>query len=591
MLRVHEEMKNSFMNPSTIVVSQDSRLEQIKQYLTLKLSVRPQKIDAEDVVKIKDAIDSIKYPYPAQSMKDFLFYIDDKAAGLMALSKHPVVSEWGNKCKNFYVSDPLNKHVQPETGLVVAKRDGIDVIIGTGQIFRGQGVWHLSGNRWEPGPGSRDQTINGSEIWFNFNLVLNTGYGGIRYVYHPPIKPPNLSNIKLKLISPIHVAALIGDKKLMESLIAKGAKLDDDNNDWHVTPLEMAILSEHIDLVDFMCQKNINKAKGLKIAIEKSSFTMIEKLVNCGAPITDEVFEAAGKRDQKLHEYLVISRKNHLQNILTTQAAYTALQTILNYPEIPVDMLVDIICKFPDVINMITDINDGNTLLHHLVIENNPVKVKAFLSAIVEAKLLTTLSFDVEKTNKAGKTILRLALDSKNKDVISAVILYGIPKTTSVETEILENKIILPEIKDERARLQRELDAKMSRMLIATNGGTINNTINLAIVAAQQEAMAAQVKTLTQQNMQLMQSMQALLLQCQEFKRENAEIRALLQATRPDLALPAPAPESPVAQNRNHLFAVANNMPVSSLPVTQNDPGSGQVVVHHRQLDLTGSPR
>lgn len=569
-----------------VVAKQDSKLEKLKLSLEKRLNNHPPKVDAQEMKTISDAINRVQFPYSTQHMQNFLYYINVETANLLARSKHPIVSEWGNKCTSFYSTDPLNKHVQPETGLVVAQKGGINHHPHVDNVWRnmytGNGVWNLVSNSWVPSPGSYvGTTTDASTVQQSLSNLLYTGCGtGYRSWVNniPPIRPPDLSKVQLKLISPILVAALIGDKKLMEDLRAKGAKLEDDNNEWHITPLEIAILCEHTDLVDFMFQQNINKAKALKIAVEKCSFTMIEKLVNCNAPITDEVIELARKRDQALCSYLEIMQKDNLQRIITNEGPYKALQTILDYPEVPIQSLVELICQYPDVINTIPNAADGNTILHQLVIAKDPIKVQAFMTAILEAKSLVTLSFDIEKKNKKGQTVLSLALfppklTQQEKDVVSALILYGNPSRTSVETEIANANIIIPEINRKREQLEQAAKEKMSRLLLTSSRSEIDTNRNLAVVAAEVEVQK-------QQNVLLMGLVQTLFIECQEAKRENAEIRALLQATHPQLTLPAPA--SPTSQHRNRLFAITNQ---------EVQPLNGQQKLNESEQGVALSPR
>lgn len=491
------EMKGREPRPTPVmVVRQDNPLEVLRTSLAEKFKSTSIRLDEKEKQAIQEEINRVQYPFP---VKDFLFYINAETAKVLATSTHPIVREWGNAFVNFYSSDPLNKHTQPETGLVVAKRDGIQGCAGT-RTFTGNGVWSYVDKDWVVSPGSkagftRHTQISMLPVCLNFWLYTGNTITGIL-----AINPPKLSNIPFKLLSPLHVATLIGDMSLIQSLLAKGARIEDDCNHWHMTPLDMAIHSEQIEVIDFLFPKMspISKAKALKTSVEKSSFAIIEKLLHANVPIMDETLKVAKMRDENLSRYLEIARKVNTDRMFAIEGAFKTALTLLSYPEAPIPLLVELVKNNPDVVNTM---ENGNTLLHSFVIEKNSVAVKAWLTAIFTVRFQKkSPAFDgyIEKKNSAGKTVLTLALDvlqtapnnEQYKELVNAVMMYGDPLYTYEVQRINQHNIDTTAIMGKRTELVITTVAGISELQEVQTHVGVQNSLHVGILAHQQETLA-----------------------------------------------------------------------------------------------------
>ncbi len=263
----------------------EDKLHDLDSDLTHKFPSRNlEKIDKEEITNLTQAIKTNSYAY---SLKNFLYYISEGTANLLANSKHPVLKQWGDKCQQFYKTDPLNQFVDPLSGMAVVKRGGYNNIYSI-PVFIGQGAWELIENNWVPVPGSYSDNYPWSYTIDNFNKIV---YGGSSHC--KAVNPPSLCDYPMDLISPMHIAALLGDKVLMQMLLDKGASFDDDHNKSRVMPVEFPVLFEKMDILDFMLKKGLAKNKILKAAAKIGSFSFIKKLLDMNFPITDDVLESA----------------------------------------------------------------------------------------------------------------------------------------------------------------------------------------------------------------------------------------------------------------------------------------------------------
>jgi len=404
-------------------------LEKLEKYLAARYSSSQMPaINELEKLSIKNAIQNIQYPY---SIKDIQVYINEETANLLSSSSHPVLKEWGEKCKQVYIDLSLNKFIEPTSGLVVAKRGGISFTnYGMSLSFAGNGVWSVSISRWVASPGS--QCMQGSSSFSTYlDGMLYTN--GFLSMTSSAINPPNLSTSPLKLLSPLHIAVLLDDVQLMKYLISKDFRVDDDLNDWHLTPIEFAVMFDRSNAMECLLQNNAikNIDKALKLAVEKGSFSLLEKLTEY-ATLTQEAIDAAMNRDKNFYYYLEGKRKNDVLEKLKTQNPLVVLQSFLNQTVMPLPLpsIIDLICDYPEVITMpLSGDTDNNPILHWAITSKDIKKVETLLVAIFQSGFMTGKSvFDAEKKNGKGKTILDLALELGNDEITAAVLLYANPK-------------------------------------------------------------------------------------------------------------------------------------------------------------------
>jgi ankyrin repeat protein len=398
-----------------------------------------------------------------------LYFINQATLQALLRSTHPIVKEWGERCRLFSSATPKRTFVDETTGLLRTPRFSIHNIFFNQTI---QGFWHINKNYWQP---VEYPERSGSEP--TLEIFFGVFYSAVPREHFPE---------SFDLLSPMHVAALICSIPLMEMLLEKGMRLEEDLNLWRITPLEVA-LSLGLDtlFLRFLLPKSTpaNLVKALKFAVEKGSFPVIEVLLthiiskpfHHHIPITDEIMEIAKVRSSDLYQYL--EAKQDAELLFRKRSDYTplnAMRSLLNYSPIPLSLVVKLLCEHPNIVTEIVDV-DGNTFLHNLmadrllVAEKKVIKVKALMSAIYEATLLEKVSFDREKKNKAGQTVLQIALNTGNKDLIAAVILYGEPSLKEVTRQISCYEIDFAEINTERNHLREAALAKTSRQQRADN--------------------------------------------------------------------------------------------------------------------------
>jgi ankyrin repeat protein len=528
--------------------SEEINLEYLRGSLLKKYTNKQDEINAQEKVDLKNAIQEIQYPY---SLKNILHYVNEAVANLLAASAHPLLKEWGNHCNKFYINDPFNKYVQPETGIVVAKRGGIFVelrmIVGYGQLlisFNGQGIWNIPTNSWVQSPGSFQNSRH--DAYNVFHLALYSGCHGS--VYYPPINPPNFTEFPMKLISPIHIAAAIGDIALMDYLIAKGCNLEDNYNSFQISAMECAIIFERISSIEFLLKNKFSEEKTFKLVIEKGSFAIIEKLVNMNLPITDEVLSLALKRDHLLHDYLDIMRRKDVQDKIDQQGEVNALKALLNYSSIPIQSLVDLILVNPGIIDHIENEANGNTILNQLVITKETTKVSALMEAIFQASLKTNeINFDIEQKNKQNKTILDLALEQKNNELISAILMHGPKINEKQQSQLISLKIDIPNIHQEKEKRMRAL-AIQQNLRMETQHQVLRETVlHLANTNEEMVRMRGEFESQALELELLRQTMKAVILELNMIKLPQYHARQNLPGNQ--------------INNHNLLFALPEQQP------------------------------
>lgn len=247
--------------------------------------------------------------------------------------------------------------------------------------------------------------------------------------------------------------------------------------------------------------------------------------------IPDEIFVMARQKDLNIFHAMEEGRLISLRKLLgipegaplgSTPAVYmSAFQRVLanDFGFISIQSLVDLISAYPTVVNaimtiqksrkktQILDFDDeeeseqstGNTLLHQLIIEKELDQIKAYMIAIFTVRCMpNNISFDIENRNSADKTALQLALDSGNKDIIVAILLYGNPSYTSFETQLASLNINIAEIMRQRTELMLKTIGEISQRLQVFSQVNLKTNINVGKLAWQQEVMGHRLTQLAQ---------------------------------------------------------------------------------------------
>jgi len=541
------------MQQRRLIAMPDDRLETFGQALSKKYSSQMEEINQADKEKIRNAIQKTQFPH---SIKDIQVYLNEETANLLADSLHPVLKEWGEKCRQFYTDTSLNKFIEPASGLVVAKRGGIYAHVQPTmcpQIFSGNGVWNIISHSWVPSPGSGDN--KGGVCIGNFlNDVLHVG----QLFYNSPIiNPPKLSASPFKLLSPLHIAVLLDDVPLIKELISKGLRGDDDLNEWHLTPIEFAVMYERLNAFNYLLQNNATKnlEKAIKLAVVTSSFSFMEKLIGC-VSLTQEAIEATRVRDNSLmlYSYLEARRKNDVLGTIETEGAVKALQFFLGKKIIPILSIADLICDYPEVvIEPLANDPDNNTIFHWAVTTGELKKVEALLEGFYQARLRKAgLNADVKKTNKQGKTVLDMALAQTNHEITAAILSHGHRAFTF--TDIQKTQVVANANKIDLSGIAEQRTEKMQNIIC----GLYQRVDTIESVAA--NTLFTQIE------------MEKKLMQMEEEqKRTNQEMMEMKQilmflCQHPNNAIPIPnnevarqQPALPLANDRNRLFVIPQN--------------------------------
>ncbi|WP_298626573.1 ankyrin repeat domain-containing protein [uncultured Legionella sp.] len=500
-----------------------TEIENIKTELQerLKTNAIPA-IMAEEQLKLANAIKAVKYPY---SVNNILVYIDKNTANLLGNSSHPLLQQWGTHCTKFYEASPNKHFVVAETGIVTTgyisrKNEGWWSGSGSGTFsisiggfgynldeFHGHGVWDLGNNQWLASPLTPFRPIARGNIYPTTSLAQWLSLLGYP---HPTINP---TSTRLELLTPPHLAALTGDMELMKHLLEQGFTLDNKLNAWEITPLELAISTNQIHMVQFLIQQNAleHLEKVQLLAVKEGSMAMIDTFLT-HSWLSHTVLEVARERDPLLFTYLDEKQRAKVDELLMTESSLSVLRTLLNSPQIPSQLLADIIAIYPElVLNPVPEDMNENTLLHQLVNTKDSAKVTRLLEAMFHACYLDIphYSLDCERKNKQGQTVLDLALNNGVNEITSAILLYGNPKNLTLEQQ---NKLVASKIdigaitrdREQRALKLAQNDHKAIVQLKHAAMDTIKEVISIKQVNAQI------IKQLELQNQQIQMQQQML---------------------------------------------------------------------------------
>ncbi len=468
-------------------------LQSVQKLLADKYSLTQGDIPAEEKVELATAIKKIVYPH---SVKDILCYVNEEVSSLLASSSNTILREWGVKCKDFYENNPLNKYIEPETGLIVAKRGGISQSWGCWhEYFSGQAVYNVNSKSWTASP-ITGYSNHGSD-WPNaLNVVLYRGdpypndnggfFGRSRGLFRDPVQclpkftpinPVNFAQFQIDLISPIHVAAAIGNSDLLEELIKNGFSVTDNYNKARILPLHFAATFCETSTINMLLANGTNQ-EAFEIAVEVGNFEFIHKFIKSEHPITDKVLETALTRDRDLHRYLDLVRKLNVQTQIDAHGIHDALKVMLDYNDIPIQSLVDIICMDSTVINHV-DSEEANTILHSLAIDDQTAKVAALLEAIYQSSFTITggVEFDIDLKNKQNQSILDIALSKSKNDLVSAILLYNPAIDQAQQAKLINAGIDIPSIHQTKEKRMRDIISKQGKQ-IEKMGGRNNQNQN-----------------------------------------------------------------------------------------------------------------
>jgi hypothetical protein len=337
------------------LIDQTPTIVSLQRIIEIKIQSSASKINDGDKIKIKDSIMKVQYSYPAL-LKYGLHFINENTAAVLAQSSHVTLKEWGEKCVDFYTKRyDLHGYIHKPSGLVMSC-DNL-------AFFR------IETNNWQ-------------SIYEPATYVKRCGHGYDYTVsgWGPPSFMP--------LVSPVHIAAMLGDIALIQDLNTKGMRLDENINQWNITPLEMAVSLEQLEMVDFLLKNNATKNlyKIFKLAVEKGSLKMIDKFMSHNIPLSDEIIEAARFRDKDLGLYLETKIGSELSKLADINPL-NALKHIINSPKPPLSLVVDLILDHPKVITKVENEATGDTILHWTITNKDLNSIQALMEAIYEAKL------------------------------------------------------------------------------------------------------------------------------------------------------------------------------------------------------------
>lgn len=419
-------------------------------------------------------IDAIKRQCPhSSSIQNTLCYINEGTVRLLADSSHAVLREWGQKCHHFYTTNQLVQYVEPSTGIVLAPQQG---------EASARGRWNIVSKCWELNlPGEVESSV----------VVYQGDVSTVRFVENPPSQ--------MHLISPMHVAALLGDSALMKYLLDRGASVQDDNNAERISPLHLVIMYDQIQCIDLLRQRGHINEEAILFAVKEGSFACILAMVKDNPEtITDNVLYAVEKRAEDMYNFLKSERGMPVHE----RPEYKALERLLADPASTKESLVTLIGDHPKAIQYKQGRwGDGSPLLHHLITTKSE-KFKPLMEAIREVECKIGSIFDTEEKNKQGKTILDLALDQEDKEQIAQILSSCIPEINDVQQgRILKAQIDIPKIYRQEKKELRE------RLVQLHQRSSEHERIT-------QETIAALLQTREE---------------VAELRRENAELRVFMQ--------------------------------------------------------------
>jgi formiminotetrahydrofolate cyclodeaminase len=322
---------------------------------------------------------------------------------------------------------------------------------------------------------------------------------------------------------------------------------------------------------------------------------MIYFSVGQNMPIPDDIFNMARQKNINLFYVMEETRIKVLRNLLriaenaplgTTPAnTMQALQVLLNHETFSNQSLVDVISAYPSSVNEImtvkvdavwdgqsrlfwshqVDKSTGNTLLHQLIVEKELNQIKAYMSAIYQAKQSgVAVPFDAEKKNQDNKSILQLAFETGNKDIVSAVLVYANPARTTHENQIANLNINIPEIMRQQQNLLLETTSAINRrqqIMSNVQQQTLANMGVLAIQQANTDAQVQQIGYVTAVNTAAVQAIgNHVGVQLALPPNSTVRVEELPDPTGA-AALPQPAP-----------LLQITNQPASAQPTAANDP-------------------
>lgn len=181
-----------------------------------------------------------------------------------------------------------------------------------------------------------------------------------------------------------------------------------------------------------------------KSGLSKGSIKELEDALSCFQAynlfITEDQLQAAKQLQRPIvYNFLCYKQKESLSQLTYLLNPRNVIEVLLNYQTIPIEALSILIAtksNFLSAFNEEENQQDGNTLLHRLILENEFSKLSICLQAILRARCYQSSNeFNVKKTNHANKTVWHLALESENTEMIKLVFLYLQPKCSKSERE------------------------------------------------------------------------------------------------------------------------------------------------------------
>lgn len=418
--------------PVSLDGKQKTTMDELYECLFITYPSQQIVIAENEKAAIKKAIQDLEYPY---LMHDILHYINRELAHLLANSSNSVLSRYGNICANFYQENSLNKYVDPKTGIVFARIEPIriswhDNYTRNKYKFDGEVIWSISKERWCASP-----TTTGVRIEEALDAILK--HADYRHNNFQAIRPISMSDYPIPLVSPVHIAAALGDIHLLKSLKIKGASLEDTYHEDCISPLAFAIALHQKETVLFLMKENPN---GFAHVVAEANFEIIGAVLAAqDLVITDKILEIACRRCNELSDYLALRARIALQNRINKTGAVVTLMYLLHCPEVPMWLLTDLIKTHPQ---LRADINNQE-IIHQLIRDKKNHSVIVLLDVLfrVNYEELSEFKFDINASNSENISILDLALDNEHYDneLVFAILMHT-PKMHSWQSEMLQEQ-------------------------------------------------------------------------------------------------------------------------------------------------------
>jgi pectate lyase len=224
-------------------------------------------------------------------------------------------------------------------------------------------------------------------------------------------------------------AATSGDIALVRSLVDVGADLDF-SNDGNKTALQLAAMNGHKEIVELLLvkgariddQKSYPGRTALDYAVEKGHKDVVELLINKGADVNVEIIGATGyslKGNTPLHTAVRMANKDIVELLINKKAdvnvkndsGQTPLDIILKRPQYQISRNPN----HAEIRDMLLANGAEILSIHQAVHLGDLEKVKEFLEQ----------GIDINAKDENGQTSLYIAVRNDNKEIVKLLIDKG----------------------------------------------------------------------------------------------------------------------------------------------------------------------